>query len=91
MSIDDLETKINKEYLDELSLIYIKEYGINLLGLDFVYNIENNVYYLIDSNYYPGYKEITLDFNDILTERILNQLTRKHCSNKNINNMDIDI
>ena len=42
-----------------------------LFGLDFIFDIKNNCYAILDCNYFPGYKEIEKDFGKHLTEHII--------------------
>ena len=43
-----------------------------LFGLDFIYDYEKKVYYLIDMNQFPGYKELIPVMNNIISEHIIN-------------------
>jgi len=54
---DSIEKKINVNFLQEICDVFEKESGKTLFGLDFLYNEKNNIYSVIDCNYFPGYKE----------------------------------
>ena len=43
-----------------------------LFGLDFIYDYEKKIYYLIDMNQFPGYKELIPVINNIISEHIIN-------------------
>ena len=64
-----------KNYVDENYLSTVvnswEEYcGDTLFGLDFILDMENRVYYLIDANGLPGYKELYNEMNNILSNHI---------------------
>ena len=42
-----------------------------MFGLDFILDIEKGIYYLIDANGLPGYKELHDDMGEILTNHII--------------------
>lgn len=70
---DELENIEINQYEDRsefniIASIFEENYKINLFGLDFVYNNDN--YYFIDCNFFPGYKEL---INSI------SSLIRNHC------------
>ena len=45
--------------------------GDSLVGLDFVLDIEKGIYYLIDVNQFPGYKELYSEMGEIISEHII--------------------
>ena len=65
-----------KNYVDENFLSKVvnswEEYcGDTLFGLDFLFDKENGIYYLIDANGLPGYKELYNEMNEILSNHIV--------------------
>ena len=42
-----------------------------LFGIDFLFDYQHNVYYIVDINQFPGYKELIPEFNTIITEHCL--------------------
>jgi len=42
-----------------------------MFGLDLIYCYTKNEYYLVDLNYFPGYKELIMDFNELLIEHVI--------------------
>lgn len=35
------------------------ELGLNLIGIDLIFNVQTSKYYVVDINYFPGYKGVT--------------------------------
>lgn len=61
---------VNEDYLNSLADIFEQYTDNNLIGLDFLYDYENKVYYLIDVNCFPGYKELIEEFNDLISNHV---------------------
>ena len=74
-----------KNYVDEKFLSFVGDYyeeysGDSLFGLDFILDIEKGIYYLIDANGLPGYKELYDNMGEILVNHItmgINKINRK--------------
>lgn len=61
--------KLTKSIIAELS----KELGLSLLGVDLVYDIHSKYYYIVDINYFPGYKGVAKPYESLL-QHICNQV-----------------
>jgi hypothetical protein len=70
---DSVQKHVNQEYLREIAKLFEDFSETTLFGLDFLYDYNNNIYYLVDCNIYPGYKELFKELNAILTEHIVKQ------------------
>ena len=65
------KNNVNENFLENVGKKFEEYSGDTLLGLDFLLDKENNEYYLIDVNQFPGYKELNKDMGQILLEHIL--------------------
>jgi inositol-1,3,4-trisphosphate 5/6-kinase/inositol-tetrakisphosphate 1-kinase len=61
---------VDEEYLSRIGEDFEKFSGDSLVGLDFVFDIEKGIYYLIDVNQFPGYKELINEMNEIMSEHM---------------------
>jgi inositol-1,3,4-trisphosphate 5/6-kinase/inositol-tetrakisphosphate 1-kinase len=61
---------VDEEYLSRIGENFEKFSGDSLVGLDFVFDIEKGIYYLIDVNQFPGYKELINEMNEIMSEHM---------------------
>ena len=69
---------VNNNYKNNVEEIFLSKVGEefekyskdSLVGLDFVLDIKKGIYYLIDVNQFPGYKEMFNVFGDIISEHI---------------------
>ena len=71
----DVKQEIGEKGENFLSIISDKfedKVKDTLFGLDFIYDYEKKVYYLIDMNQFPGYKELIPVINNIISEHIIN-------------------
>ena len=71
----DVKQEIGEKGENFLSIVSDKFEDIvkdTLFGLDFIYDYEKKVYYLIDMNQFPGYKELIPVMNNIISEHIIN-------------------
>ena len=68
----EIKNLVNEEFMTKIAEGFEKETGDTLIGLDFLFDYENKIYYLIDVNQYPGYKELIPQFNEIIIEHIVN-------------------
>ena len=67
---DKYKDNVDEKFLSEVGEKFEKYSGDTLVGLDFLLDIEKGMYYLIDVNQFPGYKELYNDFHDILEKHI---------------------
>jgi hypothetical protein len=74
---NNIEKRINEEYLFKLMDEFEKFSGLSLFGLDVLYGHEVDLYYLIDINAFPGYKIKGMDIPEKMTEHI-ELITRKN-------------
>ena len=58
------------DYLKSITNIFEKFSRLTLFGLDFLFDSDNNTFYLVDANNFPGYKELYSEFNDIIIQHI---------------------
>jgi len=68
---NEINNKINFDFLEKVCRIFENESQKTLFGLDFLYNEKNNEYSLVDCNFFPGYKELKAEFGSILKDHIL--------------------
>ena len=68
---DNYKDNVDEQFLSEVGENFEKYSGDSLVGLDFLLDINKGIYYLIDINQFPGYKELFNDFHDILEEHII--------------------
>ena len=68
----EIKNLVNEEFMSKIAEGFEKETGDTLIGLDFLFDYENKIYYLIDVNQYPGYKELIPQFNEIIIEHVEN-------------------
>lgn len=66
--------------LDVLMNYFEKKTNINLFGLDFLFDKERNKYYLIDCNFFPGYKELIPEIPNLINEHITKYYSEANCS-----------
>ncbi|EGR29090.1 inositol -triphosphate 5 6 kinase, putative [Ichthyophthirius multifiliis] len=59
--IENKYFELNKQVVNEISQLIIRQLKINLFGFDIVKKTKTQEYYIIDINYFPGYK----DFKDV--------------------------
>ncbi len=57
--------------VDKFSLLFVKESKITFFGLDFLYNRENDIFYLLEVNYFPSYRELGKDLPQKFAEHIV--------------------
>ena len=68
----EIKNFVDEKFMTKIAEEFEKETGDTLIGLDFLYDYENKIYYLIDVNQYPGYKELIPQYNEIIIEHIVN-------------------
>ena len=61
----------NYPELDNLMNDFEEHTNKNLFGLDFIFNSLDNSYYLIDCNFFPGYKELLNNISCLMNEHVL--------------------
>ncbi len=69
-----LSKEINYELIDCISKKFADDMEINLFGLDYLFDRVNNVYYLLECNYFPSYREL----NDKLAEEFEKHMISYH-------------
>ena len=73
---DNYKDNVDEQFLSEVGENFEKYSGDSLVGLDFLLDINKGIYYLIDINQFPGYKELFNDFHDILEEHIIRGINK---------------
>ena len=71
---DNYKNNVNEEIIIEIGKKFEQYTGDTLIGLDFLLDIEKKIYYLIDVNQFPGYKELNKDMEYILKDHILHHI-----------------
>lgn len=51
--------------------------GLTLFGLDFLYYESKEMFYIIEYNYFPSFKEYEIDREDFMNQHLLNMLKSK--------------
>ena len=78
---DNYKNNVDEKFLSEIGESFEKFSGDSLVGLDFILDIEKGIYYLIDVNQFPGYKELFNEFGQILEKHIIlgiNKIIKKN-------------
>ncbi len=73
---------VDEKFLSKIGECFEKFSGDSLVGLDFVFDIENGIYYLIDVNQFPGYKELINEMNEIMSEHMVLGIKKTKEKNK---------
>jgi hypothetical protein len=68
---ENLEKEIDYGLLNEASLKFNEFSNISLYGLDFMFDEVTKLYYLLEINYFPSYREFGLELYKLITEHIL--------------------
>ena len=53
------------------------ELNLTLFGADLVRESKSGIYYLIDINYFPGYKNMNKDFGEVIKRHIINTMDKE--------------
>ena len=64
----DFHNNVNERFLGEVAAKYSDIYGDSLVGLDFIMDVKNGIYYLIDINPFPAYSELYNEMNQVFAE-----------------------
>lgn len=62
---------VDEKFMDSIMQKHRVKSGDTLFGIDFLFDFEGGIYYVIDVNQFPGYKELIPEFNDIITEHTI--------------------
>ena len=65
------KNNVDEKFLTKVGESFENYSGDSLVGLDFVLDIEKGIYYLIDVNQFPGYKELYSEMGEIISEHII--------------------
>lgn len=68
---NDLKSIVDETYMNSVMEKHEKKSKDTLFGIDFLFDYQHNVYYIVDINQFPGYKELIPEFNTIITEHCL--------------------
>ena len=57
---NELQAKLTSqmEKINQLSLLFVKETKITFYGLDFLFDSDKNLFYILEINYFPSYREL---------------------------------
>ena len=88
---EELQGLVNLEYLNKISDVFQDFSDKTLFGLDYIYDFTNKIYYLIDCNNFPGYKELDKEFNTYLTRHVLFFYDKHLKSLENMSNVNLQI
>jgi len=66
-----LKNSFNFSFLDKIGECFENSSINSLFGLDFIFDYETKTTYLIDCNYYPGYRELVNDIHSMLSDHII--------------------
>ena len=75
------KNNVDEKFLTKVGESFENYSGDSLVGLDFVLDIEKGIYYLIDVNQFPGYKELYSEMGEIISEHIIlgiNKIKKKN-------------
>ena len=65
------EIQQNRDFLNKVVIQLTRELHCDLIGVDFIYSEQEKTYYLIDVNFFPGFKEVVGDFPTLLKEYLI--------------------
>ena len=65
------KAKINLEALDYISKLFVDITGITLFGLDYLYDSNTNLYYVLEVNYFPSYRELGAALSEEFADHII--------------------
>ena len=68
---NDYKKLVDENFLSSVGEGFETFSGDSLVGLDFVYDIEKGIYYLIDVNQFPGYKELYNEMGELISEHMI--------------------
>ena len=68
---DNYKNNVDEKFLSDIGKNFENFSGDSLVGLDFILDMEKRIYYLIDVNQFPGYKELSNEFGQILLEHVI--------------------
>jgi hypothetical protein len=68
----DSTKKVDLDCLDYISSTMAEKTFVTLFGLDFLIDNESNIYYLLEVNYFPSYRELGTKLRDNFEEHIIN-------------------
>ena len=67
---NDYKKMVDEEFLSKVGEDFENYSGDSLVGLDFVLDVKKGIYYLIDINQFPGYKELYNEMGEIISEHV---------------------
>jgi hypothetical protein len=70
-------SKIDLKELDNVSKLFAEKTNITLFGLDYLYDINKDEYYLIEINYFPSYRELGWKMIKQFEEHIIDLYNKK--------------
>ena len=68
---ESYKKNVDEEFLTKVGESFENYSGDSLVGLDFILDIKKGIYYLIDVNQFPGYKELYNKMGEIISEHII--------------------
>ena len=75
---NDYKNYVDENYLSEVANSWEQYCGDTLFGVDFILDVENGIYYFIDANGLPGYKELYSQMNELLSNHIVIWIKQKN-------------
>jgi len=58
------------EKLNDISTLFAEVTFVTLFGLDFLYDEEKDIYYILEVNYFPSYRDLGKKLPDEISEHI---------------------
>ena len=68
-TIKILEEKFN--IVKKITLLFLEKTKITLFGLDYLYDNINNIFYILEINYFPSYRELGNKINNKFDEHVI--------------------
>lgn len=62
---------VDEQFMDSIMKKHKNKSEDTLFGMDFLFDCKEGIYYVIDVNQFPGYKELIPEFNEIITEHTI--------------------
>jgi hypothetical protein len=67
----DISKLVNYEAFDYITKLFCDIQGITMFGLDFLYDVKRNTYYILEINYFPSYRELGASLESEMNEHII--------------------
>jgi hypothetical protein len=78
----EITKQINYELFDHLAKWFSEIQEVTLFGLDYLYDNKNNIYYILEVNYFPSYREFANELQNEFNTHVLEYYKESKLNNK---------